>query len=82
LLQAGSGASIIAQAAGKRKEGETMAWNLKGQLVESCSCNMFCPCWFGVQDLMIMDQGWCAGVLGFRIRKEAPTAYHLEAAPP
>ena len=44
-----------------------MAWNLKGQLVESCSCNMFCPCWFGVQDLMVMDQGWCGGVLGFRV---------------
>ena len=24
-----------------------MAWNLKGQMIESCSCNMFCPCWFG-----------------------------------
>jgi hypothetical protein len=45
-----------------------MAWNLKGELYESCSCNMFCPCWFGVQELMIMDQGWCDGVLGFRIR--------------
>lgn len=46
-----------------------MTWSLKGQLLESCSCNMFCPCWFGVQDLMIMDQGWCDGVLGFRIRE-------------
>jgi hypothetical protein len=44
-----------------------MAWNLNGQLIESCSCNMFCPCWFGVQELMIMDQGWCAGVLTFDI---------------
>jgi len=46
-----------------------MAWELKGQLVESCSCNMFCPCWFGVQELMIMDQGWCGTVLGFRIKE-------------
>ena len=46
-----------------------MAWNLKGQMIESCSCNMFCPCWFGVQELMIMDQGWCASVIGFRIRE-------------
>jgi len=30
---------------------------------------MFCPCWFGVQELMIMDQGWCASVIGFRIRE-------------
>jgi hypothetical protein len=48
-------------------EEETMAWSLKGQLYESCSCNMFCPCWFGVQDLMIMDQGWCDGVIGVHI---------------
>ena len=46
-----------------------MAWSLKGQLIESCSCNMFCPCWFGVQDLMVMDQGWCYSVIGFRIRE-------------
>ncbi len=46
-----------------------MAWNLKGQLIESCSCNMFCPCWFGVQELMIMDQGWCGGVLGLRVHE-------------
>ncbi|WP_031072672.1 DUF1326 domain-containing protein [Streptomyces sp. NRRL S-118] len=46
-----------------------MTWSLKGQLYESCSCNMFCPCWFGVQDLMIMDQGWCSGLLGFRVHE-------------
>jgi hypothetical protein len=44
-----------------------MAWELKGQLIENCSCNMFCPCWFGVQELMIMDQGWCGGALALRI---------------
>ena len=21
---------------------------------------MLCPCWYGVEELMIMDQGWCA----------------------
>ncbi len=36
-----------------------MTWKLTGQLVESCSCNMLCPCWYAVQDLMIMDRGWC-----------------------
>ena len=46
-----------------------MAWELKGQLIESCSCNMFCPCWFGVQELMIMDQGWCAGAVTLRIEE-------------
>ncbi len=23
------------------------AWNVSGQLLESCSCNAACPCWFG-----------------------------------
>jgi hypothetical protein len=46
-----------------------MAWRLTGQLIESCSCNMFCPCWFTVQELMIMDQGWCAGAIAFRTRE-------------
>lgn len=36
-----------------------MAWILKGQLIEMCSCNMLCPCWFGVKELMVMDQGFC-----------------------
>jgi hypothetical protein len=55
-----------------------MAWNLKGQMIESCSCNMFCPCWFGVQELMIMDQGWCAGVIGFRISEGSSDGVALE----
>ena len=55
-----------------------MAWNLKAQLVESCSCNMFCPCWFGVQDLMIMDQGWCGGVLGLRVREGSSDGVSLD----
>jgi len=45
-----------------------MAWRLNGQIIETCSCNMLCPCWFGVQDLMIMDQGWCATAIAFRVR--------------
>ncbi|MGH2614994.1 MAG: DUF1326 domain-containing protein [Thermomicrobiales bacterium] len=45
-----------------------MTWRLTGQLIETCSCNMFCPCWFAVQELMVMDQGWCASALAFRVR--------------
>jgi hypothetical protein len=41
---------------------------MTGQLIETCSCNMFCPCWFTVQELMIMDQGWCASAIAFRVR--------------
>ena len=55
-----------------------MSWRLAGQLIETCSCNMFCPCWFGVQDLMIMDQGWCYGVLGFRIREGSSDGLALD----
>jgi hypothetical protein len=46
-----------------------MAWNLTGELIETCSCNMLCPCWFGQAELMLMDQGWCGTSLLFRVRK-------------
>ena len=44
-----------------------MAWEIDGTLVESCSCEMACPCWYGIKDLMVMDQGWCASVMLIRI---------------
>ena len=44
-----------------------MAWRLSGQLIESCSCNMFCPCWFGLPELAIQDQGYFAGAVAVRI---------------
>ena len=46
----------------------TPKWDLTADMVESCSCNFLCPCWFGVQDLMKMDQGWCDSAFLFRIR--------------
>lgn len=46
-----------------------MAWKLSGELIETCSCNMLCPCWFGQADLMLMDQGWCATSLLLRIHE-------------
>jgi hypothetical protein len=46
-----------------------MAWTLNGHMFEICSCNLLCPCWFGVKELMIMDQGFCAGAMTFRIRE-------------
>ncbi len=46
-----------------------MPWTISGELIETCSCNMLCPCWFGQPDLMIMDQGWCATSLLLRIRE-------------
>ena len=46
-----------------------MAWNVSGELVEACSCNVMCPCWFGVKELMVLDQGWCDGTLLFRVNQ-------------
>jgi hypothetical protein len=45
-----------------------MAWRLSGQLVETCSCNMLCPCYFGVPELAVPDKGWCAMAFLFRIQ--------------
>lgn len=46
-----------------------MAWRLTGQFIESCSCNLMCPCWFGVPELAVQDQGWCATAIAFRVRE-------------
>nr|WP_170774087.1 DUF1326 domain-containing protein [Ruegeria lacuscaerulensis] len=46
-----------------------MSWNVSGELVETCNCNMLCPCWFGQADLMLLDQGYCATSLLIRIRE-------------
>jgi hypothetical protein len=45
-----------------------MAWKLTGEFVETCSCNMMCPCWYGKAELMVMDQGWCATSILVRVR--------------
>lgn len=44
-----------------------MAWNITSQFLEACSCNVLCPCWYGVQELMVMDQGWCDSIWLFRV---------------
>ena len=46
-----------------------MAWNLTGEFIETCSCNMLCPCWYGKAELMVMDQGWCATSILVRVRE-------------
>lgn len=46
-----------------------MAWKITGEFIESCSCNMLCPCWYGVEELMIMDKGWCASPWLIRIEQ-------------
>ncbi|MDA2928180.1 DUF1326 domain-containing protein, partial [Acidobacteria bacterium AH-259-G07] len=54
-----------------------MAWNITAQMIESCSCNMLCPCWFAVQELMVMDQGWCAGAMLFRVQEGSSEGVNL-----
>jgi len=44
-----------------------MGWSIRGTFVETCSCNMLCPCWYAVPELMVMDQGWCSTALLVRI---------------
>jgi hypothetical protein len=46
-----------------------MPWSLTAEIIESCSCNMLCPCWFAVKELMVFDREYCASPLLFRIRK-------------
>ena len=43
-----------------------MAMDLKIEMIETCSCNMMCPCWYGVRELMVMDQGWHGTVMALR----------------
>ena len=45
-----------------------MAWQLPGQLIETCSRNMFCPCWFTLR-----GGGFVAG-LGMEAAELAPSA--------
>ena len=46
-----------------------MAWNLTGEFIETCSCNMLCPCWYGQAELMLMDRGWCATSILVRVQE-------------
>jgi hypothetical protein len=55
-----------------------MAWTITAEMVETCSCNMLCPCWYGIKELMIMDQGWCASVWLFRIRQGDADGVNLD----
>jgi hypothetical protein len=46
-----------------------MAWTITAEFIETCSCNMLCPCWYGVRELMVMDQGWCASTWLLRVQQ-------------
>jgi hypothetical protein len=51
-----------------------MAWNVSGQLLELCNCNVVCGCWFGPAK---PDQGWCGGALIFDIRQRTADGVNL-----
>ena len=42
-----------------------MAWNVRGQSMELCSCNLLCACWLGPEGPA--DKGWCSGAFAFDI---------------
>lgn len=42
-----------------------MAWNMSGQAIELCNCNVLCRCWLGPAK---PDQGWCGGAFIFDVQ--------------
>src|ERR1043165_8518519 len=44
-----------------------MAYELEGELLEVCNCNVLCPCWIGEDP----DNGTCDAVLAYHITKGA-----------
>ena len=42
-----------------------MAYEIQGQLLEVCTCNILCPCWVGEDP----DTGVCDGTLGWHVNK-------------
>jgi hypothetical protein len=49
----------------RRKEMETMAYQLEGQLLEVCDCNVLCPCWIGEDP----DNGTCDAIACYHIER-------------
>ena len=41
-----------------------MAYNLEGDLLEVCNCDILCPCWVGEDP----DNGTCDSVMGYNVR--------------
>src|SRR5688500_5381465 len=43
-----------------------MAWQLQGEWIESCSCDMYCACNFSPQGTA--SRGWCSAAVSLAIR--------------
>jgi len=41
-----------------------MAYNLEGDLLEVCNCDILCPCWVGENP----DNGTCDSIMGYNVR--------------
>jgi hypothetical protein len=54
-----------------------MAWSIKANEYESCSCKMVCRCLFGPAE---PDQEWCSGALVFSIEEGASDGVNLAGA--
>lgn len=52
-----------------------MAWQITGQSMEMCSCEMMCPCWFGPD--WKPDQEWCGSAFGFEVRQGSSDGVEL-----
>ncbi len=42
-----------------------MGYQLEGDLLEVCDCNVLCPCWIGED----ADNGTCDAIIGYRVEK-------------
>lgn len=51
-----------------------MPWRMSGQMLESCSCQMLCPCILGPAH---PDAGWCGGAVVFDIQQGNADAVSL-----
>ncbi len=47
----------LAAGAGTVQAGQKPAWQIEGELEESCSCDAACPCWFGSRPTRMMCSG-------------------------
>ena len=50
---------------GKRQETKDVVYDLKGSLLEACSCGVLCPCWIGEDP----DAGTCDAVNAYHFTK-------------
>ena len=54
-----------------------MAWTLKVNVLESCSCAAVCPCVLGPAK---PDQEWCSGVFGLNVTEGDSDGVDLSGA--